>query len=552
MSPFSTRKRKALVIEDNELNKEILVTLLEDEFEVLTASDGEEGLRVLADNYRELSLIFLDVYMPKCNGFEFLERVRNDALLRTVPIIVTTGSNSTEDEAMCLDLGASDFVSKPYNPKVVKGRAHSIIKLKESVATLSAVEYDEMTGCYTLPAFYHHVEEMIKSGEYPSYDIFSSDIKEFKVINSVYGEKTAEKMLQVLVQMYFDYMPSGIVARQADQMFVFYPSKYRLPVKSLDKFFAEAAEKAGINNLVIKCGIYKNVDLSLPVSVIMDRVLIATAEAKGDPTKRVAAYNDEIGLKSIRNKKYEADFEDAIKYNEFQVWFQPKINTKTEKIEAAEALVRWVDKDGNMISPGEFIPLFEKDGLIHILDEYVFKMVCEFQKERYEAGKPVVPISVNLSRSSAYHESTVEHLANIIKEANIPMELIPIELTESASQEGARIRAFAETIRKAGFHLHMDDFGSGYSSLSSLGTIAFNELKIDKSLIDQIGTERGNIVLRHSIVIAQELGMRVVAEGVEEKNQVIFLRENGCDMIQGFYYSPPKKQSDFEEIINDI
>ncbi len=552
LKDICTPKKKILIVEDNELNMEILSMLLEEEFEILSAINGEIGLKVLAENYRELAMVLLDIRMPVCDGFEFLERVRGDALLKTVPIIVTTGSTNSDDESRCLDLGAADFITKPYNPKVVLSRVHNIINLRESVATLSVVEFDEITGHYTMPAFYHHAEEILKSGVYDDYDMFVSDIQEFKLVNSIYGEKSGDKVLFFLGNYLRSCVPDGIIARQGDKFFCLYPSEKRVSIEEFKKFVKYVAKKAPVQNLTVKYGIYKNIDKTQPVSILCDRVLMAISRVKHKLMEDLGYYDEELSNRRLRNQKMEAEFDDALNNNEFVVWFQPKIDIETEKMVGAEALVRWVDKDGNMVSPGEFITLFEQDGLIHRLDEYVFNRVCEFQKGRLKANKKIIPISVNLSRSSVYHKDTLDRYVKMVKEAGISQELVPLELTESAATEGQRIMKLALELLKLGFFLHMDDFGAGYSSLSSLGTIPFDVLKIDKSLVDQIGSQRGDIVLKHTINIAQELGMRVVAEGVEKKEQVEFLKAAGCDMIQGYFFSPPKNQESFEKILDEM
>lgn len=544
------RRKKVLIVEDNEINRDILENLLQEEYDVMKAENGQVGLEILAKHYRELSVVLLDVYMPVCNGFEFLERIQNDALLNSVPVIVTTGSDKPNDEAKCLDLGASDFVTKPYNPKVVLGRVRSIIKLKESVATLSEVEFDDLCGGYTMQAFYHHAQNLINTGEYDDYTLSVADIVDFKLINSAYGEKKGDRVVARLGDFFKKNKPDGIFARQADKFFFFYPTVNSRTPEELNELIENAAKVTGVPNVVVKYAIYKNVDITQPVSSLCDRVLMAITEVKKNQNQLIGYYDDSLRAKRLKNQRMEADFEDAIANEEFVIWYQPKIDIESEKIIAAEALVRWFDRDGNMVSPGEFIPLFEQDGLIHKLDAYVFKKVCQFQKNRIAEGKRVVPVSVNLSRSSVYHKDTIDNYKNMVDSSEIPMDLVPIELTESAATEGKRILELAEDLIDVGFSLHMDDFGSGYSSLSSLGTIPFDVLKIDKSLIDQIGTERGDIVLKYTILIAQKLGMKVVAEGVEDEKQVAFLRDAGCDMIQGYYYSPPKKQSVFEEMLD--
>ena len=222
----------------------------------------------------------------------------------------------------------------------------------------------------------------------------------------------------------------------------------------------------------------------------------------------------------------------------------------TENIVGAEALVRWQKPDGTLISPGAFIPLFESDGLVVHLDEYVFENVCQFQKERMENKLPMVPISVNLSRASIHFNDVVEHYVDIVNQKQIPFECVPIELTESATLYSEKILEITDQLVKAGFKLHMDDFGSGYSSLVTLNMKCFDTLKIDKSLIDYIGDSNGERLLVHTIALAKELGICVTAEGVESQEQVEFLKNIDCDSIQGFYYSKPLPLTEYEMLLD--
>lgn len=219
----------------------------------------------------------------------------------------------------------------------------------------------------------------------------------------------------------------------------------------------------------------------------------------------------------------------------------------TENIVGAEALVRWQKTDGTLISPGAFIPLFESDGLVVHLDEYVFESVCQFQKERMENKLEIVPISVNLSRASIHFSDVVERYVDIVNQKQIPFECVPIELTESATLYSEKILEITDQLVNAGFTLHMDDFGSDYSSLTSLNELNFSAVKLDKSLIDYIDQVRGKKIVQQAIDLGHGLDMKVVAEGVESKEQRDCLKEMHCDMIQGFYYSKPLKQEDFIE-----
>ena len=269
-------KRKILVVEDNELNREILSSFLEEKFEVLIAKNGEEGLKILVEHYRELSVILLDICMPVCDGFEFLRRRNTDKILSTIPVIVMTGSNSQDAELQCLDLGAVDFIPKPYNIKIVMGRINSVIKLRESVQMITAVENDELTGVYTRQAFFYHTKKLMKLKPNERFHLVIADIRDFKLINSSYGEKVGDEILCYLAKTYTNMIKTGLVSRYGSDQFVCIAyGECDLSSETMTKLEKEIAGNAPIPNLMIKYGIYENIDKSLPVSVICDRGFMA-------------------------------------------------------------------------------------------------------------------------------------------------------------------------------------------------------------------------------------------------------------------------------------
>lgn len=539
-------RRKLLIVEDNELNREILTELLQDDFDILTAENGEIGLKVLAEHYRDISVVLLDVCMPVCDGFEFLERIQGDVILSSVPVIVTTGSNRLEDEERSLELGAVDFVTKPYNAKIVRERINGVIKLRESAAILSVVEFDDLTGLYTKQAFFHHVKTLIRYRNDQNFTFIVADVKNFKWINSVYGEKTGDNVLVYIGKSLLKYFRKGLVCRYGGDQFacVIYGQEVPDP-HTLEEMSREIAALAPIQNLVINYGVYQGVDKSQSMTIICDRAFLALKSIKDNYEGRIAYYDDEMIQKHLRERMLENDFETAVRNREFVVYLQPKYNTRTEQIVGAEALVRWKRPDGSIISPGEFIPLYEKNGQIVKLDEYIFRLVCSIQRDRMKNGQVLFPVSVNLSRASLYYDGMIERYVKIIEEMGIPFSCVPIELTETASLYNEQIKELTEKLVETRFQLHMDDFGSGYSSMTSLNMLPFNVLKLDKSLIDFIDQERGHQVIRHTIALAHGLGMEVLAEGVEEKEQVDILKGMDCDEIQGFYYSRPLPYEEF-------
>ena len=504
-------RRKLLIIEDNELNRKLLAELLEDSYEVMTAVNGEEGLKLLGENYRDISAVLLDVSMPICDGFQFLDRIRDDMMLSSVPVIVITGS-----------------------------------KLRESAIVLSALEYDELTGLYIRQAFFHHAKTLMRVKNDQKFHVVVADVKNFKWINGTYGEKTGDQVLAYLGDAYKKQVHSGMVARYGgDQFVAIVYGDLNLAEEKVEAAIHRIAERAPISNLAVNYGIYENVDKTLPLTLICDRAFLAMKSIQNDYEHSFAFYDEEMGRKHIRDRMMENEFDEAIRNEEFVVYLQPKYNVVTEEIAGAEALVRWKKKDGSMVSPGEFIPLYEKDGLIVRLDEYVFNKVCEIQKTLMRSGKKLIPISVNLSRASIHYENMILRYVHIVEENGIPFFAVPIELTETAALYNVQIKELTEKMVNAGFELHMDEFGSGYSSMTSLNQLPFDTLKLDKSLIDYIENPRGKEVIRHTIALAHSLGMQVLAEGVETASQVKILRELDCDEIQGFYYSRPVPLGEF-------
>ena len=431
----SSSRRKLLIIEDNELNRKLLAELLEDSYEVMTAVNGEEGLKLLGENYRDISAVLLDVSMPICDGFQFLDRIRDDMMLSSVPVIVITGSNRPEDEVRCLELGAVDFIRKPYNVRIVKGKINSVIKLRESAIVLSALEYDELTGLYIRQAFFHHAKTLMRVKKDQKFHVVVADVKNFKWINSTYGEKTGDQVLAYLGEAYKSQVHSGMVARYGgDQFVAIVYGNLNFGKDKVEAAICKIAERAPISNLSVNYGIYENVDKTLPLTLICDRAFLAMKSIQDDYEHSFAFYDEEMGRKHIRDR---------------------------------------------------------------------------------------------------------------MMENGIPFSAVPIELTETAALYNVQIKELTEKMVNVGFELHMDDFGSGYSSMTSLNQLPFDTLKLDKSLIDYIENPRGKEVIRHTIALAHSLGMQVLAEGVETASQVKILRELDCDEIQGFYYSRPVPLGEF-------
>ena len=280
-----------------------------------------------------------------------------------------------------------------------------------------------------------------------------------------------------------------------------------------------------------------------------NKAKIGCAFAKERHDKCYAFYSELDHEELLKNQQLEERFDFAISNHNFEIWYQPKYSASTKEIVGSEALVRWRETDGKLIPPGRFIPLFERDGYISHLDEYVFREVCHNQKYWLDKGFKVCPVSVNISRATIYGANVVDKYLGILDSFELPHEYIQLEVLESAISGNADIAKILERFRLSGVHILMDDFGTGYSSLATLNMHCFDTLKLDKSLIDCIGEKDGETLLHYVIKMGRHLGLHITAEGVEYESQLSYLQEQNCDDIQGYLFSKPLHVMDYERLI---
>lgn len=267
------------------------------------------------------------------------------------------------------------------------------------------------------------------------------------------------------------------------------------------------------------------------------------------PDVNYVFYSETDRVKTQRENELEERFSEAVKGEEFEVWYQPKYSAVDCKVVGSESLVRWRCKDGSMISPGEFIPLFERNGMIMKLDEYMFRSVCRQQRKWLDDGRKIYPVSINISRASLYYIDVEQRYSDIMKEYDIEPCYIQLEVTETVMEEKQEIYELLNRFRQKGIKILMDDFGKGASSLATLSTQCFDTLKLDKTLIDNIGNKAGETLLYHVVRMGQQMGLNITAEGVEKKEQLKFLQRIECDDIQGFYFSRPLPKDEFEKML---
>ncbi len=382
------------------------------------------------------------------------------------------------------------------------------------------------------------------------------DIKEFRVINEVYGHNAANRVLRNVAKAMneADFVWASARCHNDNFAMMIKDMPEDETVRVLEEFFESLSRLKEDPNYKIyfRCGVVPMQRTILSGNRVADAAKMAQAMGVNQNKTEITVYTDKMHDDITWGDFIKAYVDTAIERNEFHVFLQPKFDIEKEVIEGAEALIRWNYKGKELLSPGRFIPFFEKDGSIGKIDDIVLEKVCEALARWKKEGKKLFPISVNLSRKRLYDENLITHLVEIIDRYEVDHALIDFELTESATYDNTEHMINVLTdLSNRGFKISMDDFGTGYSSLSLLTEMPIDTLKIDKSFVDKIGTDNERdedvTVIRLIIALAGELGFSCLAEGAEHKKQVDRLRELGCKVVQGYYYSKPISIDAFEE-----
>jgi len=393
-----------------------------------------------------------------------------------------------------------------------------------------------------------------------NYAILSMNIDKFKYINDIYGYNEGNSALRNIYDCTLKCLKQDeLLSRvQSDYYLVLlhYQTRNDL-LKRLHELY-DCTNFSTHNNgkhydLKLYMGVYEINDKSLTIETMIDKANVSQRKTVGLTDQFYNFYDEKIRKEMIRKNKIEINFHKALHSHQLVPYFQPKYNIKTSIFDGAEALVRWIKRDGTIVPPGDFLPILEKNGSILELDKYIFRAVCEKISQWLLLGYNVSPISVNISRLHLYNPKFIDEYLQIIEEFNIPPDLIQIELTETILFDNETVlHNILKTFQNYGIKILMDDFGSGYSSIYMLKTVPIDILKIDKNLIDDLNNNiKAQNIIKSIISLAHQLSIEVTAEGVETKEQFDFLIEANCDYIQGYYCSMPLALREYENMIQN-
>ena len=547
--------RSILVVEDNELNREMLCAMLEDRYNVLQAENGKEGLEVLQENYRDISIIVLDVQMPVMNGYEFLHAVKDDDLLREIPVIVATGSSDIEEEERCLELGATDFVIKPYKKNIVLKRISNIIRLRESASTLKEVEFDDLTGVFTRQAFFHHAQKILQDNPDIDFTLAISDIQDFTLVKERYGMKVANDLLLRNVALLRKAQVENYVFGRYDdnQFIVMAPSSERYAEirKQRRGRLTIPLPEEGV--AVLKFGVKRSIEHDVSIKEHCRHVLMALDTIKHVYGVKYTMFDENMQKYYDRRIAIERSMVKALENGDFQIFYQPKHDSRTGELVGAEALVRWTHPEFGFLSPAEFIPVFEQTGFISEVDFYAWKRTCMNQREWQDKGLRIVPISVNCSRSELLQNDFLHKWFKPLKDSALSSQYMHLEVTESLFTE--HFDKLSEVLRECkqrGVKIELDDFGTGYSSLSMFQLLPLDIIKFDMAFVKGLDSPRQARVMAACVRLVHNLGLKSIAEGVETSQQLEKVKEMGIDAVQGYYYSRPLPKAEFEQYLMSV
>ena len=548
MEDFATLNKKlVLVVDDEEINRELLGNILHEKYRVEYACDGEEAMQCIRRDRNILSCILLDLSMPKKSGFEVLSEIRTDETLSHIPVMILTAHQEAEIES--LENGAYDFIVKPFEmPRLILARVAKTILHAEETYIIRETEKDKLTDLPNLMFFTKLCElermNLKKAGSKAAYAYFN--ILNMNAYNSHYNFSEGDKLLYRVAQMLLSCFTDMPVCRLSDDHFAVMGDATEFP-KMIPAFLNKIKATGRGKVIDFQVGVFIEHGDPVEPSNAIDYARLACKNIHGDLTKHISVFDNTM-LQQFEGQQHVLDcFDQALREKWVKVFYQPIVRSITGEICNFEALARWQDPQKGMLNPGLFIPVIEDHKLSAKMDLYMVEEVCREAEERKAKGITQVPVSVNFSRNDFDQCDMVKEIIDITNKYNYPHDKLVIEVTESAfSSNHEYLQEQIDRLHKEGFKVWMDDFGDGFASLNVLQKHNFDLIKLDMGFMRDFNPngKNGQIII-DIIRMAQHLGIHTLCEGIENEEQLDFLREVGCEKIQGFYYGKPMPTADF-------
>jgi len=564
-----------LVVDDEPDNFDVLEALLGNEnYHLHYASGGSDAIAFL--NVVQPDLILLDVMMPDMDGIEVCRQIKAMSQWEAVPIVMVTALSTKQDLAQCLNAGANDFITKPVNRLELIARVRSMLRIWQQHQQLATFNthleetVQERTGqlrtllmqdtLTQLPSRICLVEQLAQTLETkPSFlAVMALDCDQFKLINGSFGHDIGDQLLIAIARRLQEHLnPNDLLARTSGDEFCFLLNSFKDEVE-LDSFIHEILASFRIPFTVAGCGIFMTVSAGISLNHVANQTpegLLQDADTamyqsklKGKGSYQLFDHQMHVAMRD--RLMLETDLQRALDNEEFVTFYQPIINLQTKQLAGFEALARWQHPERGIVSPEVFIPSMETTGLIVPVGLVILKQACTQLQQWHQRGWTELTMSINLSVRQFASPTLLTDIDQVLADIAINPAYLKLEITESAIMDNAEMAiAFTQELRSRQIQISIDDFGTGYSSLGYLHRFPVDNLKIDRSFVNQIKPGNRNYQVVNTIIsLSDQLELAVIAEGIETTEQLQWLQQLGCEFGQGYLFSKPLAAPEIERL----
>lgn len=569
---------RILISDSNPENRKIFAKALEEKYLIIEAESGDETLQILVKNNYSIDLMIISDKLSDRADVDVLKNLKNSYYLNDIPVMLIA-DGIEENIQSVYDIGILDCISANMNKAAIIRRVENALMLtareKNFIRIISEQkkefddnnfqfqDIDQLTGTLNINGFRKRAEYLIRNNPNEKYVMWFCDIKKFKFVNDLFGYEVGDRLIRywagLVVKLIGDNEACGRFS--GDTLVTLTKFKGEDDIRKNFDIVCNYLIRPGTSyNVEIAAGIYelKPEDMSNPnINQMFDWANVAQKSVKNLSGNQLGIFGEEMWRKQWRELVISQSIDSALENGEISVWLQPQYNFVTDRIIGAEALCRWTHSSLGWISPGEFIPILERTGQIAQLDYYIWEQACKLMRKWLDQGSFIpVSVSVNISRIDLLDDRIYSRLTNLLKKYDIPASMLRLEITESAYMSKPEVLiGVVDKLHELGFTVEMDDFGSGFSSLNMLKEVQVDVLKMDLRFLqnEKNGNgDKGGKIINAVIRMAHELTIPVVAEGVETKQQALFLSNVGCALMQGYYFSKPLPVEEFEELVKTM
>jgi len=568
-------KSTILIVDDEIVSRYTVEALLSSEgYTLVFAEDGEEALQKAATLIPDLML--LDVMMPGMDGFEVCQQLRANPRLAELPVVMVTALDDRESRLRGLEVGADDFMSKPFDRAELRARIRTITRLNRYRRLVETEEqlvylanYDTLTGLPNRNLLKERMRQTLgrASRNQLGVALLTLNLDGFQMINDSLGHEVGDKMLcEVAQRLSQTVSVSATLARLSGDEFAVATEESANPIKDVSDTAQRLLdcisqpmtfhEHEIVITASIGISVYPSDGDEAPTLLKNARAALSRAKSEGKNTYQF--FTEEMNTLALKRLVLENQLRKALERHELHLFYQPQIDLRNGQVVGMEALLRWQHPDLGLVSPAQFISVAEETGLIIPIGEWALRTACQQNQAWQNQGLPKARVSVNVSAKQFQHPNLLQMVKQAIVESTLNPIYLELELTESILMDENRLRKdnvllVLSDLQSMGIHLAIDDFGTGYSSLSYLKRFPLNTLKIDKSFVQDVCTNRDDAAITTGIIaMAHSLELVVVAEGVEEPGQLEFLHHKGCEIGQGYLFGRPLSVANMSQFLQQF